>query len=78
VESLQFPGLNFFQESLMPLDHQAAKNEQHGPGYEMDTYRSLLGHEGKGVERLVQSAEEIYQFFFGEKIKPEAPDWASI
>jgi acetylornithine deacetylase/succinyl-diaminopimelate desuccinylase-like protein len=27
---------------------------------------------------LVQSAEEVYQHLFGEKIKPEAPDRASI
>jgi len=44
----------------------------------MDVYKSLLGHEGKGVEPLVQSAEEIYQHLFGEKIKHEAPDRASI
>jgi acetylornithine deacetylase/succinyl-diaminopimelate desuccinylase-like protein len=44
----------------------------------MDVYKSLLGHEGKGIEPLVQSAEEVYQFLFGEKIKPEAPDRASI
>jgi acetylornithine deacetylase/succinyl-diaminopimelate desuccinylase-like protein len=49
-----------------------------GLDYEMDVYKSLLGHEGKGVEPLVQSAEEVYQFLFGEKIKPEAPDRASI
>jgi acetylornithine deacetylase/succinyl-diaminopimelate desuccinylase-like protein len=46
--------------------------------YEMELYKSLLGHEGKGVEPLVQSAEEVYQYLFGEKIKPEAPDRASI
>ena len=49
-----------------------------GIEYEMDVYKSLLGHEGKGVEPLVQSAEEIYQYLFGEKVKPEAPDRASI
>jgi acetylornithine deacetylase/succinyl-diaminopimelate desuccinylase-like protein len=49
-----------------------------GLEYEMDIYKSLLGHEGKGVEPLVQSAEAVYQFLFGEKIKPEAPDRASI
>src|SRR5438552_3475039 len=51
---------------------------QLGIEYEMDVYKSLLGHEGKGVEPLVQSAEEIYQHLFGEKIKHEAPDRASI
>ena len=42
----------------------------------MDVYNSLLGHEGKRVEPLVQSAEVIYEYLFGEKIKPEAPDRA--
>jgi acetylornithine deacetylase len=49
-----------------------------GLDYEMDVYKSLLGHEGKNVEPLVRSAEEIYQYLFGEKIKPETPDRASI
>ena len=49
-----------------------------GIDYELDIYKSLLGHEGKNVEPLVQSAEEVYQHLFGEKIKPEAPDRASI
>jgi acetylornithine deacetylase/succinyl-diaminopimelate desuccinylase-like protein len=49
-----------------------------GIEYEMDIYKSLLGHQGQGVEPLVQSAEEVYQHLFGEKIKPEAPDRASI
>ena len=49
-----------------------------GVEYEMDIYKSLLGHEGKAVEPLIQSAEEVYQHLFGEKIRPEAPDRASI
>jgi acetylornithine deacetylase/succinyl-diaminopimelate desuccinylase-like protein len=50
-----------------------------GVEYELEIYKSLLGHEGKNVEPLVESAEEVYQFlFFGEKLKPEAPDRASI
>ncbi|MGE5306899.1 MAG: M20/M25/M40 family metallo-hydrolase [Alphaproteobacteria bacterium] len=49
-----------------------------GIEYEIDFYKSLLGHEGKGVEPLVACAEEVYQHLFGEKIKPEAPDRASI
>lgn len=49
-----------------------------GVDYEMDVYKSLLGHEGKGVEPLVRSAEEVFQHLFGERIKPEAPDRASI
>jgi acetylornithine deacetylase/succinyl-diaminopimelate desuccinylase-like protein len=49
-----------------------------GLDYEIDVYKSLLGHEGKNVEPLVQSAQEVYQHLFGEKIKPESPDRASI
>jgi acetylornithine deacetylase/succinyl-diaminopimelate desuccinylase-like protein len=45
---------------------------------EIDVYKSLLGHEGKNVEPLVASAEEAFQFLFGQKIKPEAPERASI
>jgi acetylornithine deacetylase len=46
--------------------------------YELDVYKSLLGHEGRNVEPLVQSAQENFEYLFGEKIKPEAPDRASI
>jgi len=46
--------------------------------YELDVYKSLLGHEGKNVEPLVECAQEAYQHLFGEKIKPESPDRASI
>ncbi len=49
-----------------------------GVDYELEFYKSLLGHEGKNVEPLVKSAEEIYQHLFGEKIKAESPDRASI
>jgi acetylornithine deacetylase len=49
-----------------------------GMDYQMDIYKSLLGHEGKNVELLVKSAEEVYQHLFGAKIKHEAPDRASI
>jgi acetylornithine deacetylase/succinyl-diaminopimelate desuccinylase-like protein len=49
-----------------------------GLDYEMDVYRSLLGHEGRKVEPLVQAAEEIHAYLFGQKIKPESPDRASI
>jgi acetylornithine deacetylase/succinyl-diaminopimelate desuccinylase-like protein len=49
-----------------------------GLEYEMDVYKSLLGHEGKNVEPLVQSVEEISQYLFAERIKPETPDRASI
>jgi acetylornithine deacetylase/succinyl-diaminopimelate desuccinylase-like protein len=49
-----------------------------GIEYEMDIYKSLLGHEGKNIEPLVACAEEVYEFLFGAKIKPEAPERASI
>jgi acetylornithine deacetylase/succinyl-diaminopimelate desuccinylase-like protein len=49
-----------------------------GLDYEMDLYKTLLGHEGKNVEPLVSSAEEAYHHLFGGKIKHEAADRASI
>ena len=49
-----------------------------GIPYELDLYKSLLGHDGKQVEPLVQSAEKVHQHLFGEKIKPEPPNRASI
>jgi acetylornithine deacetylase/succinyl-diaminopimelate desuccinylase-like protein len=49
-----------------------------GLEYELEFYKSLLGYEGKNVEPLVQSAEDIFQHLFGEKIKPESPERASI
>jgi acetylornithine deacetylase/succinyl-diaminopimelate desuccinylase-like protein len=49
-----------------------------GLDYELDVYKSLLGHEGKNVEPLVRSAEEVFAHLFGTKIKPETPDRASI
>jgi len=49
-----------------------------GLDYELDIYRSLLGHEGRNVEPLVKAAEEVHLHLFNEKIKPESPDRASI
>jgi acetylornithine deacetylase/succinyl-diaminopimelate desuccinylase-like protein len=49
-----------------------------GLDYELDVYKSLLGHDGKNVEPLVSCAEEVHQHLFGENIKPETPDRASI
>jgi acetylornithine deacetylase/succinyl-diaminopimelate desuccinylase-like protein len=49
-----------------------------GLDYELDIYKSLLGHEGRNVEPLVQSAEAAHRHLFGENIKPEPPDRASI
>jgi acetylornithine deacetylase/succinyl-diaminopimelate desuccinylase-like protein len=49
-----------------------------GIDYELDLYKSLLGHEGKGVEPVIKSLEEIHQYLFGTKLNFEAPDRASI
>ena len=49
-----------------------------GIEYEMDFYKSLLGHEGKGVEPLVQSIQDVHEYLFGAKLRFEAPDRASI
>ena len=38
-----------------------------GIEYQLDVYKSLLGHDGKEVGPLVQSAEEVFQYLFGEK-----------
>jgi acetylornithine deacetylase/succinyl-diaminopimelate desuccinylase-like protein len=49
-----------------------------GVDYDVDVYKSLLGYEGRGVEPLVQCAQEASQYLFGEALKPEAPERASI
>lgn len=49
-----------------------------GLEYDIELYKSLLGHEGKGVEPLVKAAEEVHQYLFKTAIKPESPDRASI
>jgi len=49
-----------------------------GIDYELEFYKSLLGYEGKQVEPLVKSAEEIFLHLFGETIKAESPERASI
>src|SRR5207244_12792025 len=46
--------------------------------YDLEMYKSQLGHEGKGVEPLVSSLEEIHQYLFGEPLRPESPSRASI
>jgi len=61
------------------VQHEITKSlSSLGIEYEIEPYKSLLGHEGKGVEPLVKSIEEVYEHLFGEKVKPEAPDRASI
>lgn len=49
-----------------------------GIEYELEAYKSLLGHEGKGVEPLVQSVGEAYEHIFGEPVRGEPPERASI
>ena len=49
-----------------------------GIEYDLEFYRSLMGHEGKGVEPLVESLEEVHEYLFGSKPKPEIPERASI
>jgi acetylornithine deacetylase/succinyl-diaminopimelate desuccinylase-like protein len=49
-----------------------------GVEYDLELYKSLLGYEGTGVEPLVESAHEVHQHLFGEKMKPESPERASI
>jgi acetylornithine deacetylase/succinyl-diaminopimelate desuccinylase-like protein len=49
-----------------------------GIDYELDVYKSLLGYEGRNVEPLVQSAQAVHRHLFGEELKHESPDRASI
>ncbi|MDB5904293.1 MAG: hypothetical protein JWM26_3171 [Betaproteobacteria bacterium] len=49
-----------------------------GVEYDLELYKSLLGHEGQNVDPLVSCAEDVHQHLFGEKIKAETPDRASI
>jgi acetylornithine deacetylase/succinyl-diaminopimelate desuccinylase-like protein len=49
-----------------------------GIDYELEAYKSLLGHEGRGVEPLVQAVGDAYEHIFGEPVKGESPERASI
>ncbi len=49
-----------------------------GLEYDIEPYKSLLGHEGRGVEPLVDSATTVYQELFGRPPQPESPERASI
>ena len=61
------------------IQHELEKSlNATGLDYQLDIYKTLLGYEGKNVGLLVKSAEEVYQHLFGQKIKPEVPDRASI
>ena len=82
-----FPGVcSIYVDIRMPpqvrpvtIQHEVEKTlASLGVEYELDVYKSLLGHEGKGVEPVVQSLEEIHQHLFGSKLRFEAPDRASI
>lgn len=82
-----FPGVcSIYVDIRMPpqvrpvqIQHELEKTlKATGTEYELEVYKSLLGHEGKNVEPLVKSAEEAYEYLFKKKIKHEAPDRASI
>ncbi len=49
-----------------------------GLDYDLEVYKSLLGHEGKGVEPLVESLERVHERLFGRKLQFEEPGRASI
>jgi acetylornithine deacetylase/succinyl-diaminopimelate desuccinylase-like protein len=49
-----------------------------GVAYELEVYKSLLGHEGRGVEPLVDSLREAHQYLFHTDLKTEEPGRASI
>ena len=82
-----FPGVcSIYVDIRMPpqvrpvtIQHELTQAlDRLGVQYELDIYKALLGHDGKNVDPLVQSAEEAYQYLFNQKIKPETPDRASI
>jgi acetylornithine deacetylase/succinyl-diaminopimelate desuccinylase-like protein len=82
-----FPGVcSIYVDIRMPpqvrpvqIQHELEKTlNATGLDYQLDIYKTLLGYEGKNVEPLVKSAEDVYQQLFGTKIKHEAPDRASI
>src|SRR5262245_24139176 len=82
-----FPGVcSIYVDVRMPpqvrpvtIKHELEKAlDKLGVEYELDIYKSLLGHEGGNVEPLVQAADEVHQHLFGERIRPESPDRASI
>jgi acetylornithine deacetylase/succinyl-diaminopimelate desuccinylase-like protein len=49
-----------------------------GLEYDLEVYKSLLGHEGKGVEPLVESLERIHERLFQRKLQTEEAARASI
>ena len=49
-----------------------------GLEYDLEVYKSLLGHEGKGVEPLVESLERAHERLFQRKLQTEEAGRASI
>lgn len=49
-----------------------------GIEYDLEVYKSLLGHEGQGVEPLVQSLERSHEYLFHRKLETEESARASI
>src|SRR4051794_37133124 len=49
-----------------------------GLEYELEAYKSLLGHVGQNVEPLVDAVGEAYEYLYHEPVKPEPPKRASI
>jgi len=49
-----------------------------GLEYELEAYKSLLGHVGQGVEPLVDAVGQAYEHLYHEPVKPEPPKRASI
>lgn len=49
-----------------------------GVEYDIDVYKSLLGHEGHGVEPLVESLRHINEYLFHRKLETEEAGRASI
>jgi acetylornithine deacetylase/succinyl-diaminopimelate desuccinylase-like protein len=49
-----------------------------GIEYELEAYKSLLGHEGQGVEPLVSALEQVHEYLFQTRLKTEESRRASI
>jgi acetylornithine deacetylase/succinyl-diaminopimelate desuccinylase-like protein len=49
-----------------------------GIEHEVQAYRSLLGHEGKGIEPLVSALEQAYAHLFHTQVQAEESRRASI
>ena len=49
-----------------------------GVEYDLEVYKSLLGHEGRGVEPLADSLGHIHQYLFRTELRTEEASRASI